>query len=261
MTEVATALPTLALDELLARVEALRSLSVNPANAESRADPMRLHFIEALARRLQTAPPTVQAVLQVKLAEALKALGDGFEGGAVIQQGPMHIEVEARATSTVFLLPVAGPAATTAPRKPRTSIQLGATQPVASLSLLGQLNQYIESASSNAGQVEVSKSPKAAAPTRSTALKSVQRFRETWALISAEAEVDQAKHRAPENAGPLNAHNLVLRTLGLMRELSPDYLRRFMDHTESLMWLDQAVVQLKQPTGKAKLVKAGKANR
>ncbi|MEX1167263.1 MAG: DUF2894 domain-containing protein [Hydrogenophaga sp.] len=261
MTEVATALPTLAMDELLARVEALRSLSVNPANAEPRSDPVRLHFIEALARRLQAAPPAVQSVLQVKLAEALTALGEGIESGAVIQQDPTHIEAQARAAPTVLLLPVGGIAATTAPRKPSTSMQLGATQPVAPLSLLGQLNQYIESATSNTGQVEVGNNSKAAAPTRSTELKSAQRFRETWALISAETEVDQAKHRAPENAGPLNAHNLVLRTLGLMRELSPDYLRRFMAHTESLMWLDQAVVQLKQPTGKAKSVKALKVKR
>ncbi len=88
-------------------------------------------------------------------------------------------------------------------------------------------------------------------------LKSAVRFRETWARISAETEVDKAAHRAPENAGPLNAHNLVLRTLALMRELSPDYLRRFMGHTESLLWLDQAYGQLKQPAGKAKAGKGG----
>jgi hypothetical protein len=53
--------------------------------------------------------------------------------------------------------------------------------------------------------------------------------------------------RAPENAGPLNAHNL-----GPMREPSPDCLCRFLSHTESLLWLDQAHGQLKQPAGKAR---------
>jgi hypothetical protein len=57
--------------------------------------------------------------------------------------------------------------------------------------------------------------------------------------------VVQATHRAPENAGPLNSHMLVLRTLGLMRELSPHYLRRFLSHTETLLWLEQAQGQLK----------------
>jgi len=51
--------------------------------------------------------------------------------------------------------------------------------------------------------------------------------------------VEQASQRAPDNAGPLNSHMLVLRTLGLMRELSPHYLRRFLSHTETLLWLDQ----------------------
>lgn len=69
-------------------------------------------------------------------------------------------------------------------------------------------------------------------------LKSAQRFRESWAVLCAEEVVDQASTQAPQNAGPLNAHMLVLRTLGLLRDLSPDYLRRFLTHTETLMWLE-----------------------
>jgi hypothetical protein len=64
--------------------------------------------------------------------------------------------------------------------------------------------------------------------------------------------VVQATHRAPENAGPLNSHMLVLRTLGLMRELSPHYLRRFLSHTETLLWLEQAQGQLKSAQSPAK---------
>ena len=89
-------------------------------------------------------------------------------------------------------------------------------------------------------------------------LRSAQRFRETWERLGAEAAVVQATHRAPENAGPLNSHMLVLRTLGLMRELSPHYLRRFLSHTETLLWLEQAQGQLKAPAGKGKAVKVGR---
>lgn len=77
-------------------------------------------------------------------------------------------------------------------------------------------------------------------------LRSAQRFRETWERLGAEETVVQATHRAPENAGPLNSHMLVLRTLGLMRELSPHYLRRFLSHTETLLWLEQAQGHFKQ---------------
>ncbi|MCY1562598.1 hypothetical protein D9M68_1000260 [compost metagenome] len=51
---------------------------------------------------------------------------------------------------------------------------------------------------------------------------------------------------------------LVLRTLGLMRELSPHHLRRFFLHTETLLWLEQALGQLKAPAGKGKAVKVGR---
>ena len=89
-------------------------------------------------------------------------------------------------------------------------------------------------------------------------LRSAQRFRETWERLGAEDAVVKATHRAPENAGPLNSHMLVLRTLGLMRELSPHYLRRFLSHTETLLWLEQAQGQLKASAGKGKAVKAAR---
>ena len=72
------------------------------------------------------------------------------------------------------------------------------------------------------------------------ALKSVHQFSKTWSHIAAEQQVVQALHRGPENAGPLNAHKLVLRSLSLMRTLSPDYLRHFMAHMDTLLCLDQA---------------------
>jgi len=86
-------------------------------------------------------------------------------------------------------------------------------------------------------------------------LRSAQRFRETWERLGAEEAVVKATHRAPENAGPLNSHMLVLRTLALMRELSPHYLRRFLSHTETLLWLEQAQGQLKGVPGKGKVAK------
>ena len=128
------------------------------------------------------------------------------------------------------------------------------------MTLLGQLNQHIQTVSSAPEDGGSKRATQGLAQNRLRDLRSTVRFRETWARISAETVVDQATHRAPENAGPLNAHNLVLRALGHMRDLSPDYLRRFMGHADSLMWLDQAYGQLKQPAGKAKL-KVGRAKK
>ncbi|RZJ02229.1 MAG: DUF2894 domain-containing protein [Haliea sp.] len=69
-------------------------------------------------------------------------------------------------------------------------------------------------------------------------LSSVRRFRQVWSRIAAADQVDRSLERGPANAGPLNSHMLVLRSLALMQALSPDYLRRFMSQVESLLWLE-----------------------
>ena len=91
-------------------------------------------------------------------------------------------------------------------------------------------------------------------------MKSVRQFSEVWSKISAEQQVVQALHRGPENAGPLNSHKLVLRSLSLMRALSPDYLRRFLSHADTLLWLEQAQSQsrAKPPAAKPKAARAKK---
>lgn len=130
----------------------------------------------------------------------------------------------------------------------------GPTRP-SPLASLNALNAHIAQASRAAG---------GDAPTSGGAwpeLRSARRFRETWERLGAEAVVVQASHRAPENAGPLNAHMLTLRTLSLMSELSPHYLRRFLSSAETLLWMEQAQAALKAPAGKGGAVKVGKVAR
>lgn len=174
------------------------------------ASAVRAHHVEALTRRLQTAPEAVQRVLRGKLQQ-LAAAGADEPSPVAVEPAPLKRQ---RAQ----------------PPKPATP--------------LGQLNQYIATTTTGAG----------ARPE----LRSVQAFRETWSRICAEDEVTEAVQRGPDNAGPLNSHMLVLRTLGLMRELSPDYLRRFMAHADTLLWLDQAGGRLKTPTGKGKSLRQKK---
>lgn len=120
---------------------------------------------------------------------------------------------------------------------------------------LAGLNAHIERVSSAARE------PGPAGAERWPELRSARHFRETWARYSAEQVVQQASDRAPENAGPLNSHRLVLSTLGLMRELSPDYLRRFLAQADALLWLDQAQGRLKAAPGKGKAARAGRGKR
>ena len=176
------------------------------AKSPDTSDAVRAHYREALAHRLQAAPPAVRRLLQAKLQQL-----DGAGGETAPAQAVPTVAPRRRA-------PVA-------PRKP--------------LSPLAQLNQHIAAGVQPPGAVRPE-------------LRSAQAFRETWSRICAENDVHHAVQRAPENAGPLNSHMLVLRTLGLMRGLSPDYLRRFMAHTDTLLWLDQASARLKPPPAKAK---------
>ena len=71
-------------------------------------------------------------------------------------------------------------------------------------------------------------------------LKSLSYFRSTWSRLKVERQLSQAFAQAPANAGPLNSHFLVLQSLRLMRNISPDYLEQFMSYVDALLWLDQA---------------------
>lgn len=117
---------------------------------------------------------------------------------------------------------------------------------------LAELNAYLERASSQA------RAGAGIGGGRWPELRSAQRFRETWERLGAEVQVQQARERAPQNAGPLNPQRLVIETLARMGELSPHYLRRVLAHTETLMWIEQAQGQLKAPAGKAKPAKAAR---
>ncbi|WP_353239226.1 DUF2894 domain-containing protein [Limnohabitans sp.] len=77
----------------------------------------------------------------------------------------------------------------------------------------------------------------------------IQQFRKQLGQISVQKQVSQAMAQAPQNAGPINSHMLVLRSLGLMREASPDYLGRFMVYLDTLLCLD-APNASKPPTPK-----------
>lgn len=87
-------------------------------------------------------------------------------------------------------------------------------------------------------------------------LKSVQNSRNTWSKLSAQRQVAQAMDQAPKNAGPINSHRLVLQSLALMRDISPDYLNRFVSYTDTLLCLEQA--DLKPKAAPKRATGAGK---
>ncbi len=192
-----------ALTRLQGRLQDLRN-----AGAQ-RLDPIRLHHLETLLQRLPLAPPDLQTPLLARFDRAFQAcqahcqVQPGQEG-----QTPANRVPEAVACAPLQAL--------------NRHIQL-ATQ--------GPIRQ-------DAHALAGSELPDLR-PDQVPDMKSMARFREVWAKIAVDDQLDRALARKPENAGPLNAHLLVLRTLDLMRQLSPDYLRRFMAQLDTLLWLEQ----------------------
>ena len=106
---------------------------------------------------------------------------------------------------------------------------------------LAELHRHIQAASQvTAGDATAAARPAQGLPPHPE-LKSLDLFRDTWAKVAAEAQVDKALARAPENAGPLNSHLLVLRSLAALRELSPEHLHGVLAQLDALLWLEQAI--------------------
>lgn len=58
---------------------------------------------------------------------------------------------------------------------------------------------------------------------------------------SAARLVDVAIENGPDNPGPLNPEMLSIKSLKLMRDLSPQYLNRFVAFIDSLLWIEESV--------------------
>lgn len=68
----------------------------------------------------------------------------------------------------------------------------------------------------------------------------VQAFRAELGKLRTLKQVNHALAQAPLNAGPLNSHMLVLKSMGLMREASPDYVQHLVMYVETLQRLATA---------------------
>ncbi|MGE5452760.1 MAG: DUF2894 domain-containing protein [Acidobacteriota bacterium] len=167
-----------------------------------RRDPLRFHYLEALAQRLTHQPEGVRRVLLGKLTQAVADYAERL--GAPLEPQPTDATQATAAKGEQ------------AGRRP-----------------LADLNHYIQSRQHEGADAV------GAWPSSQPTLKSVRRFGQVWAKIAADQQVDQAMKRGPENAGPLNSHMLVLRAMALMRQLSPDYLRHFLPQVDTLLWLEQ----------------------
>lgn len=174
-----------------------------------RVAPVRFAYLAALARRAAQQPEAVRRPLTEKIAR---------EAAELARQASLPIAEAAEPPA-----PAAG--------NPLTELLAYIAEHTVALPTPNLVSAVIE-----AKPQPATESFPAAAPE----LKSVTYFRSTWSKLLTEQQLTQTLAKAPENAGPMNAQHLVLRTLQLMRDRSPDYLQGFMSYIDSLIWLEHA---------------------
>lgn len=205
------------------------------AHGAQRFDPIQFRRIDALARRAAGHEGRVRQLLDEQLARLRAVYGDRYE------------QARAAAGETLDRLGAQHPQAAAALRQlqvdgdfkalQRRAAALNAPGPAGPLA---ELVRHIERQSSALGDDERAADHGGAAGGPPAELKAVRYFRSTWSRLSVDQQLSRSLARVPENAGPLNSQRLVLRSLQLMREVSPAYLSRFMSYVDTLLWLDQA---------------------
>ena len=211
-----------------------------------RLDPVRFHFLEALARRVAVCEGASRAVLDERLVRLLAEHGEALANARAAEEGARRCEGGGRdAGPSHAAAPVAErvarPSARPAPQRREAAPRRGP--------LAGLVEQLARPAAPSAGEGPA-RASLALGPDHAPDLQSLGYFRDTWSRLSAERRVTQSLHDVPVNAGPLNSRRLVHRALVSMRELSPDYLHRFVAYIDALLWLEGVNGRGGTPPGK-----------
>ncbi|TSD58861.1 DUF2894 domain-containing protein [Variovorax sp. KBS0712] len=184
------------------QVDAIAALDAWRARGDDRFDPVRFRFIEAMALRAAAHEGEARRLLDARLASLMATYR------ADLEKVEPEAEAPAEAPLHTALAELMNHIAQLAPLPPPPDAEATDGDTVPSLSTAPEL-------------------------------KTLSYFRGTWSKLAADQRVTQSLAKVPKNAGPLNTHHLVQRALTLMRDLSPQYLQRFMAHVDALLWIEQ----------------------
>lgn len=225
-----------AASDFLALIASLRTAGAD------RFDGVRLHYLEALAKRALQHHGSVKRVLDARLAQALATFQERFDAA------------QADASNTIARCLAHSPHAAKELQQRFASGDFKSVQSLVAALGTGErrdglraLVRQLEQATTDNPEPRLAGN----AGARSE-LKTLREFRNTWSKLSADKQVAQALGQAPMNAGPINSHSLVLRSLALMRTISPDYLNRFMTYADTLLCLDQGEKKNEKKSDKPK---------
>lgn len=226
------------------------------AAGADRFDPVRLRYIETLAERAGSHRGNVRRLLDAKLAQALATFRERFalaqsDAREVLDRGAKLYPQAARELQRLHAT-----GDFKAMQKLLHGLKPAGQQPALSLGgLARQLEQREPHAPHNP---EIHLDGHAGLRPE---LKTIRNFKNTLSRLSVHKQVAQALEQAPKNAGPINSHMLVLRSLALMRDISPDYLSRFISYADTLLCLDQCETEKTVTSGKLQVAKGGKVTK
>lgn len=169
-----------------------------------RVDPLRFHFIEALAARALAHDGEARRLLDARLERLVAAYAKDVAAAA------------------------AGPA-------PRDAGGAPAPGPLAGL--LEHLAARAAAKPAGPDREQETATHAGHAAQRPAALDEA---RSLWTEVRTESQLRHSLAHVDDDAGPLNSGVLVHRALTFMRTASPGYLRHFLAYADALAWLDQA---------------------
>ncbi|CAJ6111833.1 chemotaxis motB protein [Burkholderia pseudomallei] len=229
-------------DDVAARAQ--HTLDAWRERGADRLDPVRFRFIDALRRRAAAHGGDARRLLDTRLAALIDAYAADLRraesnGDACECAGAPAPASSSSSSSSTSPAPTPAAPSTTTTSPPASSPAEPARGPLAALlDYIGSRERPTASAPD-----ETRAAPASSTASGRVALRAepalLDYFRETWSKLSADSQLRASLEQVPKNAGPLNSSSLVHRSLSLMRELSPEYLRQFLSYVDALSWLQQ----------------------
>lgn len=235
-------------DDVAARAQ--HTLDAWRERGADRLDPVRFRFIDALRRRAAAHGGDARRLLDARLAALIDAYaadlrraesnGDACECAEAPAPAPAPAPASSSSSSSST-----SPAPTPAAPSTTTTSPAASSPAEPTRGPLAALLDYIGSRERPTASApdETRAAPASSTASGRVALRAepelLDYFRETWSKLSADSQLRASLEQVPKNAGPLNSSSLVHRSLSLMRELSPEYLRQFLSYVDALSWLQQ----------------------
>lgn len=222
------AAPSPTLGALLDRLAALRE------QGAEHFEPVQFHYLDSLAQRLAALPePPIgtQGKLAAQLAEyedALHQARETLQCAGEPTNNPGQFRSLLRRRQPVMSSPFA-------PLQQAYSNPPADDSPEEGNTLAGLLKQQETQVLADNG---ASAPPP---PPRQRELSALRQLRHQRQVHRARQRIDDAITQTPSDAGPLNSHRLVTRSIETLRELSPAYLEHFVNYLDTLMSLEKIV--------------------